>query len=63
MKIRITAKIPTEHAPQIGAIYKVTRTETRPCGRKGKSKMTVYFVKVNGAETGVLENEMEVVEK
>lgn len=40
MKIRITAKIPTEHAPQIGAVYKVTRTET-----------------------GVLENEMEVVEK
>lgn len=38
MKIRITAKIPTEHAPQIGAVYKVTRTETDHAGAEEKAK-------------------------
>ena len=61
MKIKITEEIPTAIKPKVGEVYEFTRTEERK-GR-GYGGGIIYFIKVGGAEVGVLGREMKIVEK
>lgn len=59
MKIKIIQYVPTRPSPEIGKEYEVVWINKRSRQEGGD----VYFVNCDGEETGVLEREMEIVER
>lgn len=56
MKIKIIRPVPTNPAPVIGEVYEVVEVV------RGGANGTVYFVECEKNKTGVLEQEMTIVE-